>query len=220
MAEEKTLFPEEESLLEQTVQDAPPGRQKRTGWLLACILLAVILLFWYLSKSNKQQNNVETFVQGQNSPDAVILKFHLVSSVHGQKQWELMSDKAMLYQNQKQAYADQIFAQYYKKGKIVSTLTADKAVINTETNATEAQGHVELITDNGSKLATNKLNWNPDTDQIQTESRVHVYKGQDEISALGLVADTQLNNIRFKSDVRTKMRDTHEIEDFSESKKF
>ncbi len=220
MTEENNTYQEADSLLERTVQTQQPGRQKRMVGLLVTILCAAIALFWYLNKSGKQQNSLEPFVQGENSPDAVILKFHLVSTVKGEKHWEMNSDKAMLYQNQKQAYADQIFAQYFKKNKIVSTLTADKAVINTETNATLAEGHVELVVDNGSKLETAKLNWNPDNDEIQTDGRVHVYKGADEISAVGLVADTQLNNIRFKSDVRTKMRDTHEVENFNESKKF
>ncbi len=132
----------------------------------------------------------------------------------------MYSNKARLYQNQKEAYADNITCQYYKKGKIASTLTADQAQINTETNATLAEGHVELIVENGSKLETEKLSWDQDTDQIKTDGRVHIYKGADEITAIGLIADTQLNNIHFMKDVKTQVRDTHEVETFSEPKKF
>jgi LPS export ABC transporter protein LptC len=205
----------------ETPEEEPRSvRYRRTGWILGGFLLAILALFWGLRESRPKPNSPEAFAQGEKSPDAVIEKFHLVSTVQGRKRWELFSDTARLYQGQKQAYSDNIYAQYYKDEKLVSTLTADKAVINTETNATQAEGHVELITENGSKLETEKLLWDPDTDRIMTDARVHIYKGMDDITAVGLEADTQLNNIRFKKDVRTQVRDTREIEHFDKKKKF
>ena len=187
---------------------------------MALSALVIGLLYWSLSQSTPKPTSPETFSQGESSPDAIIEKFHLVSTVQGQKRWSLDADSARFYQNQKEAYADVIYAQYYKKDKLVSTLTSDKAIINTETNATQAIGHVELIVENGSKLETDKLNWDPATDLIRTDSRVHIYKGMDDITAIGLVADTQLDNIRFMKDVHTQVRDTREIENFGQSKKF
>jgi len=184
-----------------------------------CVFLGGILA-WLVHQGNSRQTVLENSSPGAKSPDAVIYKFHLVSTVQGEKKWELFSTSAQLYQNQKQAYADDIYAEYYKKNKLVSTLTAGKAVINTETNETQVEGHVELITENGSKMETEKLSWNPDTDEIKTESRVHVYKGLDDITAVGMTADTQLNNVRFMRDVVTKVRDTREVEHFHEPKKF
>ena len=183
-------------------------------------VLLLVALIWWLGRSTPQPNSPETLSQGENSPDAVIEKLHLVSTVQGQKRWEMNADSARLYQGQKQAYADAIYCQFYKKDKLVSTLTADKAIINTESNATQADGHVELVTENGSKLETEKLGWDPATDEVKTDSRVHIYKGTDDITAIGVVADTQLNNIRFMKDVHTQVRDTREIENYSKTKKF
>jgi len=156
----------------------------------------------------------------EDPPDAVFEKFHLISTVHGVKRWELFSDTAKVFQGTKKAFADQIYAQYYKEGRVISTLTAERAIIDTESNATQAQGHVELIVENGSKLETEDLQWDPATDQIRAEGPVHVYKGMDDITAVGLVADTQLNNVTFLRDVETKVRDTREIEHFEKPKKF
>jgi LPS export ABC transporter protein LptC len=178
-------------------------------------LLAIGLL-----KTNPTPTSPEIVSQGQNSPDAIIEKFHLISTVQGQKRWEFYADVARLYQNQKQAYSDNIYALYYKKDKLTSTLTADHATVNTETDATEAEGHVELIVTNGSKLETDKLSWNPNTDMIKTEGWVHVFKGMDDITAVGMTADTQLNNIHFSRDVQTKVRDKNEIENFNKPKPF
>ncbi len=201
--------------------DKTPRRiPKRMLWLLAATVVVIVLLFTVRFKSQPAANSPETVSQDENSPDAVIEKYHLVSTVQGVKRWELYSDVARWYQSQRQAYADVVYAQYYKRDKLVSTLTADKAIINTETNATQAQGHVELITQNGSKLQTEKLDWNPDTDQIKTDGKVHVYKGGNDITAVGMSADTELNNIHFNKDVHTEVRDVNEIREFEKPKPF
>jgi LPS export ABC transporter protein LptC len=79
---------------------------------------------------------------------------------------------------------------------------------------------VVLITENESRLDTDKLNWNPDTDEIKTDERVHVLKGSNEITAVGMVADTELNNIQFTRDVHSKVRDVNDIEDYQKPKPF
>lgn len=220
MKRKKTKLIEEEPLLEEGPVRQENVRSKRVFWIIGLAVAGIVGLFFALNKNGEKAPGVEVVSQGGNSPDAVIEDFHLVSTVQGERHWEMYSNKARLYQNQKEAYADNITCQYYKKGKIASTLTADQAQINTETNATLAEGHVELIVENGSKLETEKLSWDQDTDQIKTDGRVHIYKGADEITAIGLVADTQLNNIQFMKDVKTQVRDTHEVETFSEPKKF
>jgi LPS export ABC transporter protein LptC len=216
----KTKFKQTARISSAPPEEEPRERRlKRIFWILGVALGLIVLFAWVLGRSVPKPDSPETYSQGENSPDAVIEKFHLVSTVQGKKRWEMDASSARLYQNQKQAYADEIYAQYYKNEKRVSTLTADKAIINTDTNATEAQGHVELIVENGSKLETEQLNWNPETDEIKTDGRVHIYKGLDEITATGMTADTQLNNVRFMKDVHTKVRDTHEIVDFEKDKK-
>jgi LPS export ABC transporter protein LptC len=200
----------------------PPPRQDHGRVFILFGILAVALagLFFLREKTQLPPDSPEAVAQEEDSPDATIEKFHLVSSFKGVKRWELYSDMARLYQTQKLAYSDNIYAQYYKDNKLVSTLTADKAIINTDTNATEADGHVVLITENKSQLDTDKLNWNPDTDEIKTDEKVHVLKGSNEITAVGMVADTELNNIQFSRDVHSKVRDVNDIEDYQKPKPF
>ena len=220
MGRKRNLIPAPEPLAEIPEEEPRSVRLRRYFWLLGAAAAVIGILVLALQKTSPTPTSPETVSQGENSPDAVIEKFHLVSTVQGKKRWEYYADTARLYQNQKEAYSDNIYAEYYKKEKLTSTLTADHAVVNTETNATEAQGHVELIVDNGSKLETDKLSWDPATDEIKTDGWVHVYKGTDEITAYGMTADTQLNNIRFTRDVRTKVRDSNELQNFSKLKPF
>lgn len=215
----KNLIPEG-PLLQTSDNDGQKIFLGRVVWLLGGLICLIGVLFWALSSNGPDAGAAGTAAREENLPDALIEKFHLISTVQGKKRWELFSNTARVFQASKQAFADEIYAQYYKNDRIISTLTAEKAVINTDTNATQAQGHVELITENGSKLETETLNWDPATDQIRTDDRVHVYKGMDDITATGMVADTQLNNIRFIRDVQTRVKDSREITDFEKSKKF
>lgn len=193
---------------------------RKNAWILAVAAGVILVLFLLVQHSTHKREAFEEAEQGADSPDATIEKFHLISTALAQKHWELYATSAKLYQNLKRADTEDIYAEYYKNNRMVSNLTADKAQINTETDATLVEGHVELITENGSKLETDKLAWDPDTDQIRTNEKVHVYKGSDDITAVGLVADTQLNNIQFTKDVHTQVRDTSEIEHFNRRKPF
>jgi LPS export ABC transporter protein LptC len=189
-------------------------------WVWVVLLIITSGLYWAFRTTSKPSDDWAKAPEGEKPPDALIEGFHLVSSLRGVKQWELYARSARLYQENKQAFADEIYVEYYRKGKIVSTLTADKGVIQTETQDTSADGHVELIAENGAKLTTDHLQWTGSTETISTESRVHILKGLDDITATGVEADARLNNIRFKKDVHSKVRDTTEIENFDKPKKF
>jgi LPS export ABC transporter protein LptC len=189
-------------------------------WVWVVILLVLVGLYLAQQKSKKPPDDWTQAPEGETHPDALIEGLHLVSSVKGVKQWELYARQARLYQDRKQAYADELYVQYLKKGKVISTLTADKGIIQTDTNDTSADGHVELVAENGAKLETDHLQWEAESESIQTNSRVHIYKGADDITAVGMTSDAKLNNLHFMRDVRTKVRDTKEIENFDKTKKF
>jgi LPS export ABC transporter protein LptC len=189
-------------------------------WVWLVILAVLVGLYFTHQKTTKPPEDWTKTPEGEKHPDAIIEGLHLVSSVKGVKQWELFAKQARLYQDRKQAYADELYVQYFKKNKVISTLTADKGIIQTDTNDTSADGHVELVTENGAKLETDHLQWEAESESIQTNSHVHIYKGADDITAVGMVSDAKLNSIRFMRDVRTKVRDTKVIEDFNKTKKF
>jgi len=202
------------------VKSAEKKRNAIRPWILAALAVGLLLFAWQNVKKPVKQSDWAGLPQGETAPDAILEGFHLISSHQGVKQWELYSQSARLFQKNKEAFAEQVYVEYYKDNKIISTLTADKGVINTQTNDTYAEGHVELITENGAKLETSKLRWNSKTEMITTDARVHIYKGLDDITAMGMEADAQLGAVRFMRDVHTRVRDAGEIEKFERAKRF
>jgi len=202
--------------------DKPRGGlfARRRPWVLAGIALLLLAFAWWNMRSSVPDSDWGGLPRGEDAPDATLEGFHLVSSTRGVKQWELYAQSARLYQQSREAYASQIYVEYFRNNRVISTLTADRGVINMQTNDTYAEGHVELIAENGAKLETSKLHWDSRTETIRTDSRVHIYKGLDDITAQGMTADAHLDNIRFVKDVHTRVRDASEIEKFDLKKRF
>lgn len=193
---------------------------RRRPWVLAGVAILLLGIAWWSLKTPVPVDDWGGVPRGEDAPDASLEGFHLVSSTGGVKQWELYAQSARLYQKTREAYAEQIYVEYFRNNRVISTLTADRGVINMQTNDTRAEGHVELIAENGAKLETAQLHWDAKTETIRTESRVRIYKGLDDITAQGMVADARLDSIRFIKDVRTRVRDASEVEKFDVKKRF
>jgi lipopolysaccharide export system protein LptC len=180
---------------------------RRRPWVLAALALVLLWAAWLNTKPAPPEPGWVGLPQGEDAPDALLQGFRLISSTRGVKQWELYAQSAQLYQKKGQAFAEQINVEYYRNNRVISTLTADKGIINTLTNDTFVDGHVEL-------------KWDSKSEMITSDARVHIYKGLDDITAVGMVADARLDNVKFVRDVHTRVRDTREIERFDKRKRF
>jgi LPS export ABC transporter protein LptC len=193
---------------------------RRRPWVLLFIAVGLLWIARLGVGPSEGPPAWEGLPQGEEIPDAMLEGFQLVSTDQGVKQWELFAQSAKMFQKSREAYTEQIYIEYYRNNRIISTLTADRGIINTFTNDTRAEGNVELIAENGAKLQADKLHWNAKTRMISSEGRVRITKGLDDITAVGMEADARLDNVRFKSDVHTRVRDAAEIQNFERRKRF
>lgn len=145
---------------------------------------------------------------GEERPNAELSGLTLRSTLMGRIQWIFSAEEAFLYENRRSVDADQIRIEYFKNEKKISDLTADKAVVDTETHHIVSTGNVILVAmETGEQLHCEILNWDAGREMIYTEAPVTVYKGKNVIRAVGLEADPELGEIVFMKDVHMDIRD-------------
>jgi len=80
----------------------------------------------------------------------------------------------------------------------------------------EALGNVVVTTEEGIKLETASLRWDPQKRKIVTDDFVKITKKKDVITGYGLEADEELKHFVIKKSVKGKITEIPE-EDFKDS---
>jgi LPS export ABC transporter protein LptC len=83
---------------------------------------------------------------------------------------------------------------FYKDGVLSSTLTGERGKIFDNTKDVEVYDNVVLVSNEGSKLTTNKLYWVNQTQRIKSSEYVHIQTKTDDIKGYGFEADQNLKN--------------------------
>jgi LPS export ABC transporter protein LptC len=87
---------------------------------------------------------------------------------------------------------------------------ADSGRIQEKKQKFEALGDVVVTTDEGIKLQTESLRWDPQVNKIVTDDFVTITKDQNVITGYGLEADQQLKHLIIKKQVKGKISDVSE----------
>lgn len=82
------------------------------------------------------------------------------------------------------------------QGSVVSQVVSDSGLIRESTEDLHLYGHVVVITDNESRLETDSLYFDPQTDSIYTDEFVRISRPGDTLTGWGLQADRALNGLR------------------------
>jgi LPS export ABC transporter protein LptC len=82
------------------------------------------------------------------------------------------------------------------QGKVISQVVGDSGLIRESTEDLHMYGHVVVKTDNDSRLETDSLYFDPQTDSIYTDEFVRISRPGDTLTGWGLQADRALNGLR------------------------
>lgn len=95
-------------------------------------------------------------------------------------------------------------------GQITTELIADSGVIRETTNQLHLYGNVVVVTADRSRLETEYLYWDTNTDKIQTDAFVRITKKDDVITGWGMEADPGLTRIKILNRVSGTVHDDDE----------
>lgn len=143
----------------------------------------------------------------EDVPNYVMQGFKLRNTEKGGVEWELDAKGAQVFEMKKKAYAQDFTMRTFGKDGSVSTLTGERAVINTDTNFLEATGNVRLKSDNGMLLITEKFFWDDVKKLAYGDAAVTVVKDGSVLKGVGFESDMYMRNLRIHSRVKLKAKD-------------
>ena len=146
--------------------------------------------------------------QRSQAPEARITGFHLVETKDGTKLWEIWGDLAEVFEKEGVARVVKISRQvtvtlFSEQGKLTSQ--SDKATLNMRTKDVRLEGNVTAISDLGSSLQTDSLDWSAQDRRLFTRLSVTLTKGGLVSRGVGMEADTDLERARLLSRVRSQV---------------
>ena len=182
------------------------------GFKIGQIIFLILLL---ISACGKEESNAPA-VSG-TVPDQVMENSTITFSEEGVRSAVIWAKYVEVYERLDIKKAKQVRADFYdKEGNHTSFLVADSGMIQERKRKFEALGNVVVTTDEGIKLVTQTLRWDPLIAKIVTDDFVTITRGKDVITGYGLEADQQLKHFIIKRQVKGKIEELPE-EDIKDS---
>ncbi len=141
-------------------------------------------------------------------PDQIIENSTITFSQEGIRSATIFAEYVAVYERLDLKKAKKVHIDFYdKEGSHTSVLVADSGVIQERKQKIEALGNVVVISDEGIKLETQSLKWDPESAKIVTDDFVTITKDRDVITGYGLEADQELKHFVIKKKVRGEIKE-------------
>lgn len=175
------------------------------------IAVLVILLICACSREESETPALPVVV-----PDQVIENSSITFSEEGIRSATILAQYVEVYEKLDLKKAKQIQVDFYDTdGNRTSVLVADSGLIQERKRKVEALGNVVVTTEEGIKLETGSLRWNPQSAKIITDDFVTITKGKDVITGYGLEADQELKHFVIKREVKGEIKELPQADEDS-----
>lgn len=159
------------------------------------ILIPFILMFSAcFNNNNKSALSKETY----EGPSIELEKVEILFSDSAIVKVKLIADKQLIFKNDDMEFPEGIYLQFFNdRGKVTSTLKANKGYYFKAKNYYKAEGNVRMNNINSrDELSTEELFWEPDEDKLRTEKFVTI-KTEDEVhKGEGLIANQDFSKYK------------------------
>jgi LPS export ABC transporter protein LptC len=166
--------------------------------VLVAFSVALVLTFGCSDDSSEQiakQNN--------EVPDEVVTDFVTEETDSGRVSWKLTAPKAYKYTARKVFIMDKPKIEFFDDfGNLQTTLVSENGEYFESTRDMLAYGDVVVVSMEGDVLETDSLRYVNTLDQIVTDSRVKLTRGNSVTTGTGLRCDHNLNSVEILRDVK------------------
>jgi LPS export ABC transporter protein LptC len=174
--------------------------------LLIRVSLGILLL---VSACGKEEPKAPHFPL--DVPDQVMENTTITFTEQGVKSAVVYAKYLAVYEKQDLKKTKGVRIDFYdQEGNHTSVLVADSGVIQEKRQNLEASGNVVVTTEDGIKLETQSLRWDPQKRKIVTDDFVKITKKKDVVTGYGLEADEELKHFVIKKSVKGKITEVPE----------
>jgi lipopolysaccharide export system protein LptC len=161
---------------------------------LSLLFLIPALIFLSCEEKFKPtQTNLNT----EDSPSQESWNSTVIFSDSGKTKAVLEAKHISVYPNKGYTLIDSgAKVDFYRDGKIVSTLTGERSKIDDKTKDMEIYDSVVVVNTEGSELRTQKLFWNNKTQKVSSDEFVRIKTPAETIEGVGFESDQNLKNYK------------------------
>jgi LPS export ABC transporter protein LptC len=146
-------------------------------------------------------------------PDQIMENSTITFTEEGVKSAVIYAKYVAVYEKLDLKKAKDVRVDFYdKEGNHTSVLVADSGLIQEKRQNLEALGNVVVTTNEGMKLETESLKWDPQKKKIVSDDFVKITKKESVVTGYGLEADEELKHFVIKRNVRGKVTEFPEEE--------
>jgi LPS export ABC transporter protein LptC len=169
--------------------------------LLLCLGMVIFLL---ISACGKEEPKAPGFPL--EVPDQIMENTTITFTEEGVKSAVIYAEYVAVYEKLDLKKAKEVRVDFYdKEGNHTSVLVADSGLIQEKRQSLEALGNVVVTTNEGIKLETQSLKWDPQKRKIVTDDFVKITRKEDVITGYGLETDEGLKHFVIKRSVKGKV---------------
>ena len=139
----------------------------------------------------------------KDTADQTLFGIRLVLSDHGIQRALMQADTAFAYEDNTRTELRVVRSTFYTEAGVKNgTLTSRDGTYNTRSGIMEARGNVVVISEDGRKLETPQLRYDPGRNEISSDSAFVLTTPTDIIEGTGFTADPNLNTVRIHQAAR------------------
>ncbi|MBW1643512.1 MAG: LPS export ABC transporter periplasmic protein LptC [Deltaproteobacteria bacterium] len=165
--------------------------------LISVIIVTVSLIIgYYIGKRHTFSGPEELISSIKNDASISIDTVHQETTRDGKKEWSLDASSVQYIIKKKRAIFNDLSAIYFLKGDKKIYLTANKGILNTESNDIEILGNV-VVKNDDYKLNTEILFYDHEKRKIYSRAPVKIFDGSSTLMAKSMSIDLNTNNLTF-----------------------
>ncbi len=161
------------------------------------ILINFICCSFIFISACKEKVAIKTY-KPYKGPSMVVYHLEALLTDSAQPKILMKAPRQVEYENGDRDFPEGVNIEFYgEKNQKSSILTSKKAKYNKEKNIYTATQDVVIINnDEGKKLNTEELHWNPGTKKIYTDKFVKIESPEELLTGTGLESSEDFNNYR------------------------